>query len=279
MLRGRGTSAQGLEQRTGTPAPSTVMGCWRPGAPPNPSRAEDRDPGWGMGAWHNHDCLGKGWGFPALPRRPLASSWAGGDLHKAVSAARPPALSWGGADREESWDSRCSAAPGRVLAAGPASAPRAGVRTPSPAPTTTTNPHPARPFLPARFPFPYSGYSLDPGPGDPAPPAGEGSRGREEGDGLKAGSFELVLHGWLPPSPPATLRVPAFPSPVLGLLVAGRGSPPLLLPLGGSPRPFGLCQAEVKPEPRLGAGLAPARTGLACPPPPLSLHPSQLLRE
>lgn len=39
-----------------------------------------------MGAWHNHDCLGKGWGFPALPRRPLASSWAGGDLHKAVSA-------------------------------------------------------------------------------------------------------------------------------------------------------------------------------------------------
>lgn len=97
-----------------------------------------------MGARHNHDCLGKGWGFPALPRRPLASSWAGGDLHKAVSAARPPALSGGGADRAESWDSRCSAAPGRVLAAGPASAPRAGVRTPPP-----SNPHPARPFQPS----------------------------------------------------------------------------------------------------------------------------------
>lgn len=32
----------------------------------------------------------------------------------------------------------------------------------------------------------------------------------------------------------------------------------------GSPRPFGISHAEVKPEPRLGAGLAPAQTGLAC---------------
>lgn len=114
----------------------------------------------------------------------------------------------GGADPEESWDSRCSAAPGRVLAASPASAPRAGVPTPPP------SPHPSRPFLLAQSPLPNSGYSFDPRPGDPAPLAGEGSRSREEGDGLKAGSFVLVLHGWLPPSPPATLRVPAFPSRV-----------------------------------------------------------------
>lgn len=33
---------------------------------------------------------------------------------------------------------------------------------------------------------------------------------------------------------------------------------------GGVSPPFGLSQAEVKPEPRLGAELAPARTGQAC---------------
>ncbi|XP_059565517.1 xylosyl- and glucuronyltransferase LARGE2 isoform X5 [Myotis daubentonii] len=54
------------------------------------------------------------------------------------------------------------------------------------------------------------------------------------------------------------------------LAVGGGARPPCP---GGSPRPFGFSQAEVKPEPRLGAGLAPARTGLACAFTPLSPAP------
>lgn len=47
----------------------------------------------------------------------------------------------------------------------------------------------------------------------------------------------------------------------------------------GSPRPFGLSRAEVKPEPRLGAGLAPALDGAGLRLHPLPLHPGRLLEE
>lgn len=162
----------------------------------------------GVRAWHN-DGLGKGWGFSALLRRLLASSWAGGDLHKAGFCRQATCTEWG-------WSRPGGKLGLQVLRgswAGLGRRPRLRPQSRCPEPPST-NPHPARPFLPSQSPFPYSGYSFDPGPGDPAPPAGEGSRGREEGDGLKAGSFGLVLHGWLPQSPPATPRVPAFPSPV-----------------------------------------------------------------
>lgn len=57
-----------------------------------------------------------------------------------------------------------------------------------------------------------------------------------------------------------------------------RAGPATPQPLG-SPRPFGLSQAEVKPEPRLGAGLAPALDGPGLRLHLLPLHPGRLLEE
>lgn len=59
----------------------------------------------------------------------------------------------------------------------------------------------------------------------------------------------------------------------------GRRAGPATPQPPGSPRPFGLNRAEVKPEPRLGAGLAPALDGPGLRLHPLLLHPGRLLEE
>lgn len=143
-------------------------------------------------------------------------------------------------------------------------------------------------LLSSLFP-PYSGHPFDPGPAvtDPsfrgrlrggvgAPEHGRGGWAQNRFQGTS-------LPGRLLPLPPA---VPWYPGVLSGCWRrasdAGEGGGPNPQ---GSPRPFGFSQAEVKPELRLGAGLALAPTGLACASTPVfllplfSLPPGQLLKE
>lgn len=86
------------------------------------------------GARHNHPGLVTSRGSPALLRRPWQASVR--PLSQLLGRRRPsrgrfvslgpPGLSGGGAAWEESWDSRCTVAPGWV-SAGSASRPGAGV--------------------------------------------------------------------------------------------------------------------------------------------------------
>lgn len=89
-----------------------------------------------------------------------------------------------------------------------------------------------------------------------------GPQSSQEGDGLRAGSGDWAFLDVMTPLPLPILKVSRLArGPGQGgsqIPWQGRGQAP-----GGLP-PFGLSQAEVKPEPRLGAGLAPAWTGLGC---------------
>lgn len=100
----------------------------------------------------------------------------------------------------------------------------------------------------------------------------------EEGDGLRAGSGDWPFLGGGPPLLPPIRGGFCIPPPPGGRGPSDAGAGAGSGPRGVSP-PFRLRQAEVKPEPRLGAGLAPAWTGLACVSTPLSPHPGPLLEE
>ena len=98
---------------------------------------------------------------------------------------------------------------------------------------------PVRPGLPAR-PLPLnSGYSFDPGSGDTAPPAREGS-GEEMGLGNRGMGSELVVGtgpSWVnAPKPSSHLEGSRVSSPAVGVLVSpGRGGAGRGLPLPPTP--------------------------------------------